>query len=89
MITVCDIIRWQSEGSRFDSDAISSNQLPSTGQIPSIQSPVSPNHSSSNPIEETKWEELRDNREMLEYTMTIASDPTRKKHLIPGSIARR
>jgi hypothetical protein len=35
------------------------------------------------------WEELRDGRELAEYTMSIAYDPTRRKNLMPGAIARR
>jgi hypothetical protein len=38
-------------------------------------------------IEDTKWEELRDNREMLDYHMSIAADPTSRKNLIPGAIS--
>jgi hypothetical protein len=33
--------------------------------------------------------ELRDPREMEDYTMSISSDPNRKKKLIPGARARR
>jgi hypothetical protein len=38
-------------------------------------------------IEDTRWEELRDNREMLDYHMSIAADPTSRKNLIPGAIS--
>ncbi len=34
------------------------------------------------------WEELRDGRELSEYTASIAYDPTRSKHLMPGAISR-
>lgn len=37
----------------------------------------------------SRWEELRDIREMQEYNMAVASDPTRRKHVMPGAIARR
>jgi hypothetical protein len=33
------------------------------------------------------WEELTDNKEMQEYQMSIASDPTSRKSLIPGAIS--
>lgn len=35
-----------------------------------------------------QWEELRDGRELSEYTMSIAYDPTRSKNLMPGAISR-
>ncbi len=35
------------------------------------------------------WEDLRDQREMVEYSMSLSADPTRKKNLVPGSKARR
>lgn len=34
------------------------------------------------------WEELRDGRELSEYTMSIAYDPSRSKNLMPGAISR-
>ena len=35
----------------------------------------------------SKWQELKDPREMIDYQMSIAVDPTSRKHLIPGAIA--
>lgn len=35
------------------------------------------------------WEDLRDQREMVEYSMSLSADASRKKNLVPGSKARR
>lgn len=40
-------------------------------------------------FEEYQWEELRDVRDMYEYNMAVASDPARRKHIMPGSISSR
>lgn len=78
--------KWQSEGPRFDSDAIEgadANHSP----IPSPM--VRANGGQYFSFDANKgWDELRDSREMIEYSTSIASDPTQRKHLMPGSKAR-
>lgn len=87
--------RWQVEGPRLDGDSIANGAL-------SPKSPKSPGTGGSSMFfassmklaeaDDTNgkegWVELRDGRELTEYTMSIAYDPTRSKNLMPGAIAR-
>jgi hypothetical protein len=34
------------------------------------------------------WDELRDQREMVEYSMSLSADTSRKRSVVPGSKAR-
>lgn len=52
------------------------------------QSPIHPHHP-SHIVTTCSWEELRDVREMEDYTMSICADPSRKKSVVPGSKSAR
>lgn len=88
--------RWQSEGLRLDSEAATGNPLSPKNDKKVAFSFSSPNLLAEEFDEEGQlmkpdhvpWEELRDGRELSAYSMSVAYDPTRHRHLMPGAVSR-